>query len=503
MRLRRLLSRRVAALAAALAALLCPAAANAADSVFWSNSSGAIRYGSLVGTGSAQNLYTGETFTSGVAIDPAAGKIYWASASAIRVANLDGRGAPQDLYSGEAVPNGVAIDPAGGRIYWANYSSNAIRVGNLDGSSPARDLYTGESRPLGVAIDPATGKIYWGDSNEPNTIGAVRVGNMDGSGTAQDLFANEPSPRGLALDVAAGRIYWANGSGAIRVANLDGTAFPVNLFSGENFVISVAVDPLAGKIYWTNNSAVRVANLNGSGTPENRFGGESDPRFPALLLSPAPGGAPAVSGQGEAGLPLSCNQGSWAGDLLGGFLFRAPRNFAYAWLRDGAPIEGATESTYTPSGGGSYSCQVTASNQAGSSSQTSGPRVVAEPPPVPPPVPPARASFAGTRSSIQVNRNGRFSFSFRAGPGLTGVAAFDSIGRVVVSRRARVRLARKSFTVPASGRVRLNVKLSRKNFRILKLNRNIRTRVTVTLANSSGLTSSARKNIRLKASARR
>ena len=494
---RRLLSRRVAALAAALAALLYPAAAHATDSLFWSTSSGGIRYGSLVGTGSAQNLFPGEGFTSGVALDPAAGKIYFAAGSAIRVANLDGTGAPQDLYAGEAIPNGVAIDPAGGRIYWANYSSDAIRVGSLDGSVPAQNLYAGESKPQGVAIDPPTGKIYWANSNEPNPTGAIRVGNMDGSGTAADLFAGESSPRGLALDVAAGRIYWANASGAIRVANLNGTAFPVNLFSGEGFLLSVAVDPLAGKLYWATNSAVRIANLNGSGTPENKFGGESEPRYPALLLSPSGVGAPAISGQGEAGTPLSCSQGSWAGDLLGSFLFRAPRSFAYAWLRDGVPIEGATDSTYTPASGGSYSCQVTAANHAGASSQTSSPRAVAEPPP------PAKASFAGTRSSIQVGRNRRFTFSFRAGPALTGVAAFDSIGTVRVSRRARVRLARKTFTVPASGRVRLTIRLSRKNFRILKLNRRIRTRVTVTLANARGLTSTARKNIRLKAPPRR
>ena len=494
MGLRGVLPRRVAALAATLAVLLCPTA-EAADSLYWSISSGSIRYASLVGSGSAQNLYTGEGFTNGVAIDAAAGKIYWATGSAIRVANLDGSGAPQDLYAGESVSNGLAIDPASGRIYWANYSNDKIRVGRLDGGAPAQDLYIGESKPIGIAIDPAAGKVYWANSNEPNPTGAVRVGNMDGSGTAQDVFAGEPSPLGLALDVAAGRIYWANRNGAIRVANIDGTGFPVDLFSGEGFVIAVAVDPQAGKIYWTKNTAIRVANLNGSGTPENRFGGESEPRFPALLLTPAPAGAPDVSGQGAAGMPLSCSQGSWAGDLLGSYLFRAPRSFAYAWLRDGAPIEGATASTYTPLAGGSYSCQVTASNQAGSSSQTSAPRVVAEPRPLPP----AKASFAGTRSSIQVNRNGRFSFSFRGGPGLKGVATFDSIGTVVVSRRARARLARTSFTVPTNGRVRLSVKLSKKNFRILKRNRNIRTRVTVKLTNAAKLSSTARKNVRVKA----
>jgi Ca2+-binding RTX toxin-like protein len=116
---------------------------------------------------------------------------------------------------------------------------------------------------------------------------------------------------------------------------------------------------------------------------------------------------------------------------------------------------------------------------------------------------PAKASFAGSKSSIRVDRRGRFRFTFHAGPGLTGKGAFKSVRAVLLSRTSkatkRVALAAKSFTVPASGQVTLRVKLSAKSLRILKLNREIRTRVTVTLKNAAGLTSTASKTIRLKA----
>lgn len=116
---------------------------------------------------------------------------------------------------------------------------------------------------------------------------------------------------------------------------------------------------------------------------------------------------------------------------------------------------------------------------------------------------PAKASFAGSRSSIRVDRRGRFRFSFRASPRLTGTAVFASVGKVRVSPRRNVRrrvtLARKSFTVPASGKVTLRIRLSKRSFRILRLNRRIRTRVTVTLRNAAGLTSTASKRITLKA----
>ena len=132
-----------------------------------------------------------------------------------------------------------------------------------------------------------------------------------------------------------------------------------------------------------------------------------------------------------------------------------------------------------------------------------GATFVATPPPgpTPPPAPsaPAAASFAGSKGTIRVDRKGRFRFSFNAIPGLAGKAVLKSVGKVRVSRKARVTLTRRSFTVPASGKVTLEIRLSKKNFRILKLNRKIRTRMTVKLTNAAGLSSTAGKKITLKA----
>jgi hypothetical protein len=115
------------------------------------------------------------------------------------------------------------------------------------------------------------------------------------------------------------------------------------------------------------------------------------------------------------------------------------------------------------------------------------------------PGPPAKASFAGSKSSITVSSKGGFKFSFRATPGLTGTAVFGSVKKVRVSRKQKVTLAKKSFRVPASGKVTLKIKLSKKIFRILKLNRTIRTSVTVTLKNAAGRTSKASKKLTIKA----
>ena len=115
------------------------------------------------------------------------------------------------------------------------------------------------------------------------------------------------------------------------------------------------------------------------------------------------------------------------------------------------------------------------------------------------PGPPAKASFSGSKTSIRVSRKRSFKFSFRATAGLKGTAVFQSVKKVRTSRKRKVELVKKSFAVPATGKVTLRLKLSKKVFRILKLNRKIRTRVTVSLTNAAELSSKASKQITLKA----
>src|SRR6476469_5261780 len=124
----------------------------------------------------------------------AADGIYWASESGfVGAGNLDGSGTASTLFGSEGGPCGVAIDPAADKIYWANFSSGTIRVGNQDGSGSAATLFGSEGGPSGVAINPASNKIYW--TNQ--TSGTVRVANLDGSGTAATLFGSESNPIGL------------------------------------------------------------------------------------------------------------------------------------------------------------------------------------------------------------------------------------------------------------------------------------------------------------------
>ncbi len=374
----------------ALAAWAAPPA-NAADSVYWTNTGdNTIRGAPLAGGGTVDTLYgpaQGVSNPLGVAIDSAAGRIYWANASGstIRGAPLAGGGTVDTLYGpaqGVNVQRGVAVDPAAGRIYWANQGDNTIRGAPLAGGGTVDTLYgpaQGVNGPQGVAIDPAAGRIYWTNFGGSTILGAP----LAGGGTVDTLYGPAQGvngPFGVAIDSAAGRIYWTNASdNTIRGAPLAGGGTVDTLYGsaaqGVIGPLGVAIDSAAGRIYWANvgGSTIRGAPLAGGGTVDTLYGpaqGVSGPLFLAALRAPLGVTAPAISGGGQVG-QLACSQGGWAPDLLGAFLYRAPQGFAYQWQLNGTDIPGAMASSYTPTSAGSYACRVTASNQAGSTSQTS------------------------------------------------------------------------------------------------------------------------------------
>jgi len=112
-------------------------------------------------------------------------------------------------------------------------------------------------------------------------------------------------------------------------------------------------------------------------------------------------------------------------------------------------------------------------------------------------VPPALpTSFAASRKAITVSKSGRFRYSFLAEPGLTGKINLRSIKRAGAARR--ISLGTKSYTVPASGIVKVSWKLSRRNLRILERSKRIRFRVAVTLGNAAGLSRTGATTLTLK-----
>jgi extracellular elastinolytic metalloproteinase len=107
------------------------------------------------------------------------------------------------------------------------------------------------------------------------------------------------------------------------------------------------------------------------------------------------------------------------------------------------------------------------------------------------------------RARVRVSRTGVFTYSFLAPAGTRGTVVFKTRNKVIVSRRAKVTIAKKSFTVPRSGRVALRIKLSRKNLRVLRRNRKVSLNVNATVRDSTGRTASGSRRLTMLAPKRR
>jgi hypothetical protein len=466
-----------------------------ADTIFWANYSGnAIGTAALDGGGGADLPTAGApalASPSGVAIDAAAGRIYWADSDGpISYANLDGSGDGGELETTGAATasvRGLAIDPAAGRLYWVNQgapAAEAIAYANLDGSGGG-DLSTeGASTPSGpdgLAIDPAANRIYWANQGTDE----ISYANLDGSGGGGDLNttgATVDTPTGLALDPASNRLYVTNFDGTVSYVDLDesgGGGLSVSPLTPGN-PYGAAIDPVSDRIYFVDYAgAVDSASLGGGGGEALDTLGATAGNwlFPAIFERPSGTGAPALSGGSTPGSTLFCTRGSWAADLLGSFLYRVPRSFAYQWSRDGADIPGATSSTIAASPAGDYRCRVTATNDAGSASQTSDPFEVAAPAPsthpAPPPLAPPSNLFRLGKARLN-KKKGTASLPVRVpGPGLVRLRVTGAAGR----HRARTSTA--DF-VGAAGTVRLPVVAGGKAQR--KLDRTGRVEVSVDVA---------------------
>ncbi|HEU4943826.1 MAG TPA: hypothetical protein VFT10_01550 [Solirubrobacterales bacterium] len=375
------------ALATACLCLCLASTATARTVVFWSNlGANKISYAPLIEEGSGADLPIAAPYVDqpyGTALDAAAGRIYWLNrggGGSIGYANLDGSGAGLLNTAGApfANPAGLAIDPAAGRLYWGNPETGQESIGyaNLNGSGGGLLKPVGATlEPNGLAVDPVAGRIYWSNFEADK----ISYANLDGS-DAHDLDTTGApinGPEGLAVDREKGRVYWANYEGdSIAHASVNGgNGGAINFNQVVSKPIGVAIDTLRQIFYWGSEGFERIETGNplgcclaplsvGSAT-------QNIPSFPVVLRSPLMAQFPSVQGKHKPGETLSCSPGQWRGDQVESFYYRAPQSFSYQWLRNLKPISGETSPTIVANKVGTYTCEVTASNAAGSDREPS------------------------------------------------------------------------------------------------------------------------------------
>jgi Carboxypeptidase regulatory-like domain len=165
--------------------------------------------------------------------------------------------------------------------------------------------------------------------------------------------------------------------------------------------------------------------------------------------------APTISGTPAAGSLLSCSPGSWEGEselkLVVGWPLTSP--FSYQWLRDGAPVAGATSDGYllqSADQGHSLTCEVTATNDAGHASARSSALAV----PVPVPV-------VSSSASMLVVLKGATKVTISCAASAPCAGKVEAIEQAVIRHKKKTFvLGQGSYSVPAGARVTITLHLT-------------------------------------------
>ena len=199
-----------------------------------------------------------------LAVDAAAGKLYWTEKTGkrtgkIQAVNLDGTNT-QLVRNLTSVPLNLTLDITAGKLYLSNAWGKIQRM-NLDGSNFQPNLITGLKAPQNLVLDSADGHLYWTEQTG-KTTGKIQRANLDGS-NVRLVKKLTSAPRGMALDPVNRKLYLTNAWGKLQRMNLDGSNFQPNLITGLEAPGQVAVDVIDGKVYWTEQGKLRRAELDG------------------------------------------------------------------------------------------------------------------------------------------------------------------------------------------------------------------------------------------------
>lgn len=448
----------------------------------------------------------------------------------IYVQDLLNGGTPQNITSSAQSEDRPAWSPDGTRIAYTKNTTGTnwdIVVKSATGAGSETTVATAADQ---VANGWRQARAQWLPNSQAVVYAKyfsatdydIRRAQADGStpiGTPVDVSTNNDYQPAVSADGT--RICFTRDTAMANLKDVyiepigGGTATPLVTGTGDEF--ECAWSPDGTKVAFGRggfgNGQVLVRNASGTGEATvtdvaTRFDGNVD-----WAPNPRPTCANrtvSVAFNGFVSIPLSCTDASDPPSFLQndpspeivaspahGVLGSIAGNGAVIYTPN-KDFSGGDSFTYKGNDGTSDSAAATvAINVAGPPSGGNGGGAA---------VPPAKASFRGSKRSIRASRRWRFSFSFRATPGLKGRITLKTIRKVRPrdrGRRRRATFANKTFRVPSSGKVKVRFKLSRRNRLILRRYKQLRIGVTVKLRNSANLTSTAKVRITLKAPKRR
>jgi hypothetical protein len=247
------------------------------------------------GSGS-KTLLTGCRLPDGLAVDLAAGHIYWTNMGvphrndgSIERADLDGGNRRFIIPEGGTfTPKQLHLEKKSGKLYWSDREGMRVMRANLDGSQVETLVQTGEGESdrhnpskwcVGIAVDPIHGQIYWTQKG-PDDSGHGRIfrasinvpgGQAPTKGLdAELLFEGLPEPIDLELDLEHRVLYWTDRGypprgNTVSRAPIDGCLNREIVLDHLKEGIGVALDVRGDRMFVTDLAgSIYCAHLNGS-----------------------------------------------------------------------------------------------------------------------------------------------------------------------------------------------------------------------------------------------
>jgi hypothetical protein len=276
-----------------------PSAANSPGRLFLLDLSGG-RVVSMDPDGSNRKIIATDCpYPDGVAVDVAAGHVYWTNMGvpsrndgSIERADLDGRNrrfivAPGGTFT----PKQLHLDKATGKLYWSDREGMRVMRSNLDGSQIETLVQTGEGEDdrrdqtrwcVGITVDPERRQIYWTQKGGDNAgVGrilraGIEIPKGDIAATRSDvevLFDSLPEPIDLEIDLERRMLYWTDRGNpprgnTVNRAPIDGRpgqTAPQIVISDLMEGIGLALDVPGNRLFVTDLAgSLYVARLDGT-----------------------------------------------------------------------------------------------------------------------------------------------------------------------------------------------------------------------------------------------
>jgi hypothetical protein len=243
-------------------------------------------------------IVTGCQLPDGIAVDAAAGHIYWTNMGSspgkndgsIERADLDGKHRKVIVpRGGTFTPKQLHLDKPNGKLYWGDREGMRVMRANVDGSQIETLVETGQGDIdrrdqtrwcVGVTIDPVRQQIYWTQKgptkgNRGRLFRAgIEIPKGETAANRSDielLLDHLPEPIDLELDLARRTLYWTDRGDPPRGNTVNRVSIDAKVQSPEIVIkhlmegIGLALDLWRDRMFVTDFAgSLYSARLDGS-----------------------------------------------------------------------------------------------------------------------------------------------------------------------------------------------------------------------------------------------